>query len=613
MANPYRFALIGKFSSARPQQGVILQAFSKLALASLYNICFLRSGYIFIHLTSGEDMARVWMRGIWFISGVPLCIFKWSPNFSYEVESSVVPVWIQFPDLPIQMFSKCGLFVAASVFGRPLKVDEATVDGSRLSVARVCVEIDLLKPKVDEFWIGIGTTRRIQKVVFEKQPKYCIYCFHLGHGMEDCYVNGNKAKPNWKSASKVNSVGDVGLKTRMARKDNSGRVEVSDDIRNNLDEGNSQDQRIERQWVKKKEDKELVDGGNREVTDLVDGHGNLCDVGISADSLVSEGVLNSEMVQGGAKDNVVGFVPQRRREIEEMEVVESSGLQRVASLNLVLSDHNKKTGIDTGQIPSKRVMRSLMVRNLGMNSGLSNCNGKIWFFYDDSIGCTILEDNEQFLHLNLNSFLFPVNIFVTIVYAKCSYIERRTLWEKLLEVTPVMEEVWMVGGDFNVILSSDEHSAGILNNPGAVKEFNDFVMLAGLIDTGFVGDKFTWTNLRIWKRLDRVLISSSWNVKDYGVRIEHLNRATSDHCPLLISFPSISPSVSSFRFQRMWINHPNFELTVRLNWFLPCSCVGLKRLQFKLQRLKDHLKWWNAYVFGNIQDKVKQAEMELYI
>ncbi|KAG6483860.1 hypothetical protein ZIOFF_060646 [Zingiber officinale] len=100
-------------------------------------------------------------------------IFKWSLKFSYEVESSVVLVCIQFPDLPIYMFYKKGLFAAANIVGRPLKVDEATTDGSRLIMARVCVEIDLLKQRL-----------KISRL-------------HLGHSAEECYGKGYHPNPYW--------------------------------------------------------------------------------------------------------------------------------------------------------------------------------------------------------------------------------------------------------------------------------------------------------------------------------------------------------------------------------------------------------------------------------
>ncbi|KAG6469540.1 hypothetical protein ZIOFF_070469 [Zingiber officinale] len=228
-----------------------------------------------------------------------------------------------------------------------------------------------------------------------------------------------------------------------------------------------------------------------------------------------------------------------------------------------------------------------MARRMGFEEVVSNKSGKVWFFWESTIACKVLFDHDQFLHLELSSQLFPSSMIVTVVYAKCTRLERSVLWESLEELRPEGDRLWLVGGDFNVISSMEEHSAGVLARPGAMEDFNNFIMLAGLVDAGFVGDRYTWTNNRVWKRLDRVLLSPSWGSLDFTVRVEHLSRAASDHCPLLVEFPGFQKPRASFRFQRMW---------------------GLQRLQMKLRRLKEHLKWWNMEVFGNIHDRVLQAE-----
>ncbi|XP_075512744.1 uncharacterized protein LOC142548323 [Primulina tabacum] len=47
---------------------------------------------------------------------------------------------------------------------------------------------------------------------------------------------------------------------------------------------------------------------------------------------------------------------------------------------------------------------------------------------------------------------------------------------------------------------------------------------------------------------------------------------------------------------------------MRLNWNLPCSLNGMPRLFSKMKRLKQHLRWWNQDVFGNIFDRLTEAE-----
>ncbi|XP_073152140.1 uncharacterized protein [Henckelia pumila] len=82
-------------------------------------------------------------------------------------------------------------------------------------------------------------------------------------------------------------------------------------------------------------------------------------------------------------------------------------------------------------------------------------------------------------------------------------------------------------------------------------DFSEFIVEAGLIDAGYVGSKFTWTNKRVWKRLDRVLMPVSWSGVFNDFKVEHLHRGSSDHCPLQISSSFLPNPVSSFRFQNI--------------------------------------------------------------
>ncbi|KAG6491493.1 hypothetical protein ZIOFF_052844 [Zingiber officinale] len=83
----------------------------------------------------------------------------------------------------------------------------------------------------------------------------------------------------------------------------------------------------------------------------------------------------------------------------------------------------------------------------------------------------------KFLHLELSSQLFPSSMIVTVVYAKCTRLERSVLWGSLEELRPEGDKLWLVGGDFNVISSMEEHSAGVLARPGAMEDFNNLLCL----------------------------------------------------------------------------------------------------------------------------------------
>lgn len=62
-------------------------------------------------------------------------------------------------------------------------------------MARVCVELDLVKERVDEIILNIIGKSFVQKVIYEYIPPYCQGCKHIEHLVEDCYADGNKPRP----------------------------------------------------------------------------------------------------------------------------------------------------------------------------------------------------------------------------------------------------------------------------------------------------------------------------------------------------------------------------------------------------------------------------------
>ncbi|KAL0450913.1 UNVERIFIED_CONTAM: hypothetical protein Slati_1647700 [Sesamum latifolium] len=142
----------------------------------------------------------------------------------------------------------------------------------------------------------------------------------------------------------------------------------------------------------------------------------------------------------------------------------------------------------------------------------------------------------------------------------------------------------------------------------SIEEFSEAIFDGGLIDLGFEGP-FTWTDHRLWQRLDRVLFSSEWVDALPQTVIRHLPRSSSDHSPLLIQVrTSILKGPSSFRFQNMWFRHSDFMDVVKESWSFPTTSSGMGNLGVKLKRLKHRLKDWNKNVFGDIFANLTVAE-----
>ncbi|XP_027150383.1 uncharacterized protein LOC113750625 [Coffea eugenioides] len=189
IAAPFQYALVGKFSRGRPIMDDLRKFFHALDLTAKFSLGLLDRRHILIRLSNEADYYRVWSRGFWSINKAPMRVFKWSIDFHVDREDSIVPVWFALPMLPVHLFHKECLFSIVGCLGRPLCVDAATAKGSRPNVARVCVEVDLLKTLPSRVWIAFGERMGFwQPLIPENLPKYCEHCFHQGHVVAECRI-----------------------------------------------------------------------------------------------------------------------------------------------------------------------------------------------------------------------------------------------------------------------------------------------------------------------------------------------------------------------------------------------------------------------------------------
>lgn len=88
--------------------------------------------------------------------------------------------------------------------------------------------------------------------------------------------------------------------------------------------------------------------------------------------------------------------------------------------------------------------------------------------------------------------------------------------------------------------------------------FNDWIRHVGLLDLGYHGPAYTWSNMQggganISQRLDRAMSTVSWMMKYNESAVFHLPRFGSDHLPILIrTKPKPIRSKKQFRCENWW-------------------------------------------------------------
>ncbi|KAL0379346.1 UNVERIFIED_CONTAM: hypothetical protein Sradi_3240100 [Sesamum radiatum] len=156
LAANFCYALVGKFWHGSPPYNQLHRLLSNSGIKEAFIVSLINNKHALINLTNEADYSRLWMRRIWYLKGLPMRVFKWAPTFIPDQESSIVPVWVSFPDLPAYLFRKDALHTIANFVGTPLQIADSTFSRSMFSRAHICIEIDLLKPLVKEFDLQIN-------------------------------------------------------------------------------------------------------------------------------------------------------------------------------------------------------------------------------------------------------------------------------------------------------------------------------------------------------------------------------------------------------------------------------------------------------------------------
>jgi hypothetical protein len=176
---------------------------------------------------------------------------------------------------------------------------------------------------------------------------------------------------------------------------------------------------------------------------------------------------------------------------------------------------------------------------------------------------------------------------------------------------------WLLFGDFNLVLSSQEKSGGNIIEPNITTSFRNTISHCDLHDLGYKGNRFTWTNRQegeqlIQSRLDRFFATSGWISLFPTFTNTHLPRYQSDHCPISLEFTNKTNNqvhnqqYHGKKFEQIWLTNENHFNIVKDAWHSRHSDIGNK-LQFTLNTLHN----WGKKTFGILPKRIKETQNDL--
>lgn len=119
-----------------------------------------------------------------------------------------------------------------------------------------------------------------------------------------------------------------------------------------------------------------------------------------------------------------------------------------------------------------------------------------------------------------------------VVYGSPQRSKRRALWNSLNQISDKVDGPWIIAGDFNAILESDEKRGSLAKVNRGCSEFRRCLQQSGLQDMGYCGPKYTWSRGAVDERLDRACCNWEFMETFPNTLVHNLMRLKSDHRPI---------------------------------------------------------------------------------
>jgi hypothetical protein len=171
------------------------------------------------------------------------------------------------------------------------------------------------------------------------------------------------------------------------------------------------------------------------------------------------------------------------------------------------------------------------------------------------------KDGKYMLQLNLWDKTNKIKWNFINVYGAAQEENKNEFLAEFASFCNNMSEPYLIGGDFNIIRCASEKNKG-----GGVHRhaqlFNSIINSLDLLEIHMNGGRFTWSNNQsnpTLERLDRCLMSKSWEDIFPRIMMYKLPREVSDHNPLILTDNTTQPLNNlTFKFELSWLRHPDF-------------------------------------------------------
>lgn len=140
------------------------------------------TGFYFFRVPDAEFRKKIVDMGPISIFSSTMMLQQWHSKLKLKKGTlDSLPVWVRLRDIPFSLWSPVGIGRKASAIGKPLYVDVQIEQMTRISYARVCVEIKASDPRCEAVKIRWDDEVSLINIEYEWKPLACTACGIFGH------------------------------------------------------------------------------------------------------------------------------------------------------------------------------------------------------------------------------------------------------------------------------------------------------------------------------------------------------------------------------------------------------------------------------------------------
>jgi hypothetical protein len=222
-------------------------------------------------------------------------------------------------------------------------------------------------------------------------------------------------------------------------------------------------------------------------------------------------------------------------------------------------------------------------------------SGGLWLMWTDEIELHVFDHSQNYILVVCTNNSTNLSYGLICMYGDPRHLTTSVIWNHVHYFISQNSNLHMLCmGDLKDIMHPSEKLGPSSVDVNRMNAFCSYVKHCGLIDLGFNGPTYTWSNKRFssaptYERLDRCLANAEWCRLFPTSSLLHLPMMYSDHAPiLLLPTSNRERPKKPFRFENWWLLEEDFQDVAQNSWNRSSSLSFSHKTRFLAA---DFKKW----------------------